>query len=235
MENARNTDEPESSETRIARFERIVELLTEALRQQQNQQLPPLPVQPEPNTNDDVIALTQKFNKMKPPTFQGGLEPMKAEAWVPKTEKLFEVFPCVEAHKVLLATFTLQEESRRWWMLIRDTNNAMTWAQFKEAFYEKYFPQCVQDHKVTEFEQLKQGTMSVAKYESKFTELARYAPHMVDTDYKKARKFEGGLNVEILDRINILKLLKYVDVLDQAIIAEANVVTLKQSKAPMTE
>ena len=99
-------------------------------------------------------------------------------------------------------------------MLIRDTDNVMTWAQFKGAFFEKYFPQCVRDRKVTEFEQLKQGTMSVVEYESKFTELARYAPHMVDTDYKKARKFEGGLNVEILDRINVLKLLKYVDVLD---------------------
>ncbi|XP_028085168.1 uncharacterized protein LOC114286246 [Camellia sinensis] len=62
MENARNTDESESSETRIARLERMVELLIEALRQQQDQQLPlpPLPpVHPEPNANDDVIALTQ--------------------------------------------------------------------------------------------------------------------------------------------------------------------------------
>ncbi|XP_028105337.1 uncharacterized protein LOC114304373 [Camellia sinensis] len=148
----------------------MVDLLTEALRQQQNQQPPPPPVQPEPNVNDDVIALTQKFNKMKPPTFQGGLEPLKAEARVLETEKLFD-------------------------------------AQFKEAFYEKYFPQYVRDRKVTEFEQLKQGTMSVAEYESKFTELARHTPHMVDADYKKARKFEGGLNVEILDRINVLKLL----------------------------
>lgn len=111
----------------------------------------------------------------------------------------------------------------------------MTWVQFKESFFEKYFPQCVRDRKVTEFEQLKQGTMSVAKYESKFTELARYAPHMVDTGYKKARKFEGGLNVEILDRINVMKLLKYVDVLDRAIIAELNIEALKQTKKPASE
>lgn len=150
MENARNTDEPESSETRIARLERTVELLTKALRQQQNQQPPPPPpppVQPEPNANDDVIALTQNFNKMKPPTFQGGLEPLKAKAWILEIEKLFEVFPCSEAHKVLLATFTLQNEARRRWMLVREDNNAMLWAQFKEAFYDKYFPQCVCDHK----------------------------------------------------------------------------------------
>ena len=69
--------------------------------------------------------------------------------------------------------------------------------------------------------------MSVVEYESKFTKLASYTPHMVHIDYKKARKFEGGLNVEILDRINVLKLLKYVDVLDRAIIAESNIEALK--------
>ena len=88
---------------------------------------------------------------------------------------------------------------------------------------------------MTEFEQLKQGTMSVGEYETKFTELDRYAPHMVDTDYKKARKFEGSLNVEILDRINVSKLLKYMDVLDRAIMAEANIEALKQTETPATE
>ncbi|GMP69193.1 hypothetical protein CsSME_00028541 [Camellia sinensis var. sinensis] len=98
MENPRTTDETESSEARMTRLERTIEMLTEALRlQQQNQQPPPPP-----------------FSKMKPPSFQGGLEALKAEAWVLETEKLFEVFPCSEAHKVLLATFILQEEARRW-------------------------------------------------------------------------------------------------------------------------
>ena len=38
MENARNKYETESSEARIARLERMVELLTESLRQQQQNQ-----------------------------------------------------------------------------------------------------------------------------------------------------------------------------------------------------
>lgn len=120
-------------------------------------------------------------------------------------------------------------------MLVQNQQTTMTWAQFKEVFYEKYFPQCVRDHKVIEFEQLKQGTMSVAKYEAKFIELGQYAPHMVDTDYKKARKFEGSLDVEVLDRINVLKLEKYVNVLDGAIVAETNVAALRQVKTPMIE
>ncbi|KAL7247372.1 hypothetical protein ACSBR2_002312 [Camellia fascicularis] len=50
---------------------------------------------------------------------------------------------------------------------------------------------------------------------------------MVDTDYKKGRKFESGLNVEMLDRVNILKLIKYVDVLDRALMAETNIAALR--------
>ncbi|XP_028110095.1 uncharacterized protein LOC114308662 [Camellia sinensis] len=244
--NARNVDESESSNARIDRLERMVEALTRLVRQQQeqNQQQqrqpfpppPPPPVQMEPINNDDVITLTQKYKKLKPPEFAGGIEPLKAEAWVLETEKIFEVFPCTDVYKVLLATFALTEEARRWWMLVRGENRDLTWDRFKETFYEKYFPQCMRDRKISEFEQLKQGTLSVAEYESKFTELARYAPHMVDTNYKKARKFEGGLHVEVLDRVNVLKLEKYIDVLYRALMAETNITALKTSKlTTMTE
>ncbi|XP_028098946.1 uncharacterized protein LOC114298548 [Camellia sinensis] len=135
---------------------------------------------------------------MKPPQFHGGLDPLKAEVWVLGIEKLFEVFPCLETHKVLLATFTLEDEARRWWMLMRENNKDIGWAQFLEIFYDKYFPQCVRDRKVPEFMELKQNSMTVVEYEAKFTKLARFPPHVVDTDYKKARHFEGGLRDEIL-------------------------------------
>ncbi|XP_028111276.1 uncharacterized protein LOC114309697 [Camellia sinensis] len=84
---------------------------------------------------DCTIALTREFKKMKPPVFHGGIKPLKAEAWVLGIEKLFEVFPCTEAQK----------------------------ARFLEIFYEKYFPQCVRDIKVSEFMELKQGNKSVAE------------------------------------------------------------------------
>ncbi|XP_028052527.1 uncharacterized protein LOC114257015 [Camellia sinensis] len=167
---------------------------------------------------------------MKPLEFLRGIEPLKAKAWILETEKIFEVFPCTETHIVWLATFTLKEEARRWWMLVRDENGDLTWDRFKEIFYEKYFPQCIRERKVSVFEQLKQGDMTVAEYEAKFIELARYAPHMVNTDYKKARRFEGGLDVEVFDQVNVLKLVKYVDLLDRSLMFEANIAASKMSK-----
>ncbi|XP_028063891.1 uncharacterized protein LOC114267097 [Camellia sinensis] len=169
--------------------------------------------------DDQTIALTKEFKKMKPPQFHEGLDPLKAEAWVLGIEKLFEVFPCQETQKVLPVTFTLENEARRWWMLIRENNKDIGWARFLEIFYDKYFPQCVRDRKVLEFMELKKNSMIVAEYEAKFTELARFAPHMVDTDYKKARHFQGGLRNDILDKVDALKLETYIDVLDRAIIS----------------
>ncbi|XP_028098491.1 uncharacterized protein LOC114298162 [Camellia sinensis] len=179
--------------------------LTEAWTQQQRQQplpLPPLPAQAEAD-NTDIINLTQKFMKMKLPTFCGGIEPLKAETWLLEIEKLYEVFPCTETQKVLIATYTLKDEARR-------------------------------DRKVSEFQELKQGRMSVAEHEAKFTELARFAPHMVDTDYKKVRKFEGGLDLEVFDRVGVLKLPTYVEVLDRSLMAKATIAAMRQSKAPVT-
>ncbi|XP_028103957.1 uncharacterized protein LOC114303006 [Camellia sinensis] len=71
--------------------------------------------------------------------------------------------------------------------------------------------------------ELKQNSMIVAKHEAKFTELARFAPHMVDTDYKKVRHFERGLREDILEKVNVLKLETYSEVLGLAIISEANI------------
>ncbi|XP_028100720.1 uncharacterized protein LOC114300067 [Camellia sinensis] len=187
--------------------------MTEILRQQQQWQQqwqrpqPAPPVQPvlDVQNDDRTIALTKEFKKMKPPLFHGGMDPLKAEAW-----------------KVQLATFILEDEARRWWMLLRDNNKGIDWTQLLALFYEKYFLQCVCDRKVSEFEGLRQSNMTVAEYESLFTELARFAPHMVDTDYKKARKFESGLRNDIRERVNVLKLPTYVDVLDRALMSETN-------------
>ncbi|XP_028099393.1 uncharacterized protein LOC114298942 [Camellia sinensis] len=204
----------ESSTARLDRMERMIQDMAETLRQQwqwqeQWQHLQPSPpVQPIPDFHNDArkIVLTKEFKKMKSPSFCGGVDPLKAEAWVLSIKKLFEVFPCVETQKVQLATITLEDEARRWWMLICDDNKGIDW--------------CVCDRKVSEFEELKQGNLTVAKYEAKFTELARFAPHMVDTDYKKARKSENGFRNDILERVNVLNLPTYVDVLDRALMSE---------------
>lgn len=111
----------------MSRMEQMLVTLTKVVTQQRQQPLPPPPppVQNELD-NNDIINLTQKFIKMKPPTFLGGIEPLKAETWLLEMEKLFEVFPCSTMQKVLLATYTLKDEAQRWWLLVQNNNGDMT-------------------------------------------------------------------------------------------------------------
>jgi hypothetical protein len=48
--------------------------------------------------------------------------------------------------------------------------------------------------KKKEFQDLKQGSIFVNEYVTKFTQLSRYAPHEVDTDEKKQECFLNDLN-----------------------------------------
>ena len=82
-----------------------------------------------------------------------------------------------------------------------------------------HFLLSVRDRKTTEFQALTQGNRTVAEYDRAFTELARYAPHMVSDEYRKARKFESGLRGPIQDRVNMLNMPTYAEVLDKAILA----------------
>ncbi|KAL7189799.1 hypothetical protein ACSBR1_039438 [Camellia fascicularis] len=106
-----------SSIARLDRMEIMIQDMAETLRQQQQPPPPPpLPLMPIPppmqgNQMDDrTITLTKEFKKMKPPQFCGGLDPLKAEAWVLGIVKLFELFSCSKEQKLLLAAFTLKGE-----------------------------------------------------------------------------------------------------------------------------
>jgi hypothetical protein len=48
--------------------------------------------------------------------------------------------------------------------------------------------------KKKEFKDLKQGSMTMNEYVTRFTQLSRYAPDNVDTDEKKQDWFLNGLN-----------------------------------------
>ncbi|XP_028064207.1 uncharacterized protein LOC114267367 [Camellia sinensis] len=140
-------------------------------------------------------------------------------------EKIFRALSCTEEQKVSFATFTFKKDTQEWWLFTLENEEILTWARFLVVFYEKYFPKSLQEQKASEFLHLRQGTMSVAEYESKFTRLVRFAPYVIPIEARKARKFEVGLDAEIKDRLEVLKLPTYTRVVDQAYIAEKGIKT----------
>lgn len=73
----------------------------------------------------------------------------------------------------------------------------MTWTDFKKAFQDKYSPRSFYDSKRNEFLRLVQGSRSVAKYEKKFTELAKYAMVVIADEIDRCKQFEEVFQKEI--------------------------------------
>lgn len=120
---------------------------------------------------------------------------MGIEEWIKELERIFIYLDCTDAQRVFCAVFQLVEEASYWWeshsrtMTPEELQN-LAWGKFKEMILEHYCPQSYRDHKEVAFLNLKQGTISVAKYERKFNQLFRYVFYLVDTERKKARRFE---------------------------------------------
>ena len=89
--------------------------------------------------------------------------------------------------------------------------------------YKKYFPDSVRRQKVGEFVRLEQRDLTVAQYEAMFTELSRFTPQLIAAEEKKALKFQDGLKPYLKNKISILTLSVYLEVVDKALIAEKDI------------
>jgi hypothetical protein len=74
--------------------------------------------------------------------------------------------------------------------------------------------------KKKEFQDLKQGSMSVNEYVTKFTQLSCYAPHEVDTDEKKQECFLNGLNDGLTYALESRDFEKFQGMVNKALVLE---------------
>ncbi|XP_042482882.1 uncharacterized protein LOC122063247 [Macadamia integrifolia] len=87
---------------------------------------------------------------------------------------------------------------------------------FKEAFFENYFPESIRDRRDTKFSTLVQGSRFVLKYQQRYEELYYFSPEHIRNDRAKAKKFEKGLRPSIGSTIVGLKLQTYAEVMQVA-------------------
>ena len=91
-----------------------------------------------------------------------------------------EGMKCLVEKWVRLATFQLMGEADQWWKSARRTKFpdtdllSISCEDFWDVFYEKYFPEHERDRLDREFQNLKQGNMTMAEYEAAFTQLEQF-------------------------------------------------------------
>ncbi|RVW89330.1 Transposon Ty3-I Gag-Pol polyprotein [Vitis vinifera] len=132
----------------------------------------------------------KRFMVMQPPSFNGEPSAEAAEHWLRRMRRILVGLDIPEERRVGLAAYMLVDKADFWWESMKrvyDTE-VMTWEEFERIFLGKYFGEVAKHAKRMEFEHLIQGTMSVLEYESRFSELSRFALGMISEEGEKARR-----------------------------------------------
>nr|XP_017239592.1 PREDICTED: uncharacterized protein LOC108212378 [Daucus carota subsp. sativus] len=170
----------------------------------------------------ELVGTFKSFQSVKPPEFEGSPNPFKARAWLKEIEKAFRLAKVKEEDKTNYASYFLKNEANYWWESAKglEGEEMIEWDRFVELFLEKYFPEHVQNQMELDFLELKQGDKSVAEYEARFVEMARFVDSYVDTDLKKAKRFQQGLRSDIRVGVAALRLRTYAEVVQTAMVIE---------------
>ncbi|KAL0551449.1 hypothetical protein IC582_010537 [Cucumis melo] len=141
--------------------------------------------------------------------------------WLSSLETIFRYMKCPEDQKVQCAVFMMTDRGTAWWenterMLGGDVSQ-ITWQQFKESFYAKFFSASLRDAKRQEFLNLEQGDMTVEQYDAEFDMSSRFAPEMIATEAARADKFVRGLRLDIQGLVRAFRPATHADALRLAV------------------
>ncbi|XP_040999292.1 uncharacterized protein LOC121245045 [Juglans microcarpa x Juglans regia] len=177
--------------------------------------------------NNERDCTFKQFNRIHPPTFDGRGDSNAAEDWIQDIEEIFSVLECTDQQKVRFAAFKLIGEAKRWWnseKAIREAGGTgeVSWPHFKQNFFDRFFLKVDREARAREFTNLVQGTMTVRQYAAKFAELSRFASFFIPDEEKKTRRFEEGLNHRIYERVMVLQIQNFSDLVPKAMLVEQN-------------
>jgi hypothetical protein len=167
----------------------------------------------------------QDFFNTQPPLFHKTEEPLDADAWLCTIESKFALLsaPCSEANTELFAAQQLHGTARIWWdhyYAMRPDGHIITWEEFRTTFRAHHIPEGLIERKLNEFLALTQGTRTVMQYAQAFNHLCQYAGYHADTDTKKRDRFCRGLNTKLKERLNLVRVDTFNELVNMAITQE---------------
>ena len=117
------------------------------------EQMPPKRATPPPAPKPIAMDMVYKFNKLKPPKFEGGPNPLLYEERLRKMQNVFVVMEFPERFKIQLATHQFEKEVKYWWETVKPYKGeqVLMWAKFKDLMDAKYYPKDVKWAKEQEF------------------------------------------------------------------------------------
>ncbi|XP_070039065.1 uncharacterized protein [Nicotiana tomentosiformis] len=127
---------------------------------------------------EDEQRRLDRFGRLRPPSFSGA-EEEDAQGFLDRCQRILRTTGILETSEVSFTTFQFSGASFSWWDAYERCRPVcaapLTWQQFSFLILEKFVPQSHREELRRQFEQLRQGDMSVTQYEMRYSELARHA------------------------------------------------------------
>ncbi|KAK2982357.1 hypothetical protein RJ640_001504 [Escallonia rubra] len=140
--------------------------------------------------------------------------------------------------KLSLATFRLENDAACWWEMIDSkwtaAQTVRTWELFKTEFNKNYIPRSVKLKREAEFLNFEQGNLTVQQYATKFTSLAEHASYLVEGGDRRVRKFQDCLKPKIQEKISILNIDEYYEMVDRALLIEKSDGDIQRKRARLS-
>ncbi|KAG6473219.1 hypothetical protein ZIOFF_067132 [Zingiber officinale] len=164
----------------------------------------------------------KQFRELGPTEFKGTTDPIVAEGWIRSLETIFDFMQLTDADKVRCAIFMLRDDARVWWEGVRLTVDltTLTWADFKEIFYGKYFTVDNRTRLAREFLELRQGDMTVAEYVRRFERGRYFVPMITSRPVEELKHFTEGLRPAIRHDVRLSRVTTFREAVDQALMSE---------------
>ncbi|PWA39973.1 zinc finger, CCHC-type, Retrotransposon gag domain protein [Artemisia annua] len=154
-----------------------------------------------------ISGWLEKFGKQKPRSFSSTNTPVDAENWIAHIEKIFEVLDCGDEFKARLAGYKLEGDALNWWKAYKQAKGdefilTMTWADFRDVFFNQYFPLAEQQKFEREYHTIRQEDKETTnEFMKRFLRLAGFLGAKAGTQEEQALHFKWGLKEWILDGI----------------------------------
>ncbi|KAG6492134.1 hypothetical protein ZIOFF_047084 [Zingiber officinale] len=164
----------------------------------------------------------KQFRELGPTEFKGTTDPIAAEGWIRSLETIFDFMQLTDADKVRCTIFMLQDDARVWWEGARLTVDlaTLTWTDFKEVFYGKYFTVDNRTRLAREFLELRQGDLSVAEYVRRFERGRYFVPMITSQPVEELKHFTEGLRPAVRHDVRMSRVTTFREAVDQALMSE---------------
>ncbi|XP_073154207.1 uncharacterized protein [Henckelia pumila] len=137
-------------------------------------------------------VLFERFQMYDPPILKGTEDAIACESWLEELDHLFESLDYFDERIIRLIIYQLQDLARSWWVVTKQSmenrGSVITW----------------------------QGNLTVESNVSKFFNLLRFVPPVVDDEEVQADLFINGLNSEIYTWINAERPNNMADAIEKA-------------------